>query len=261
MNTAPTWILLRGLMRDARHWGAFPQSLRAAMPNATLCLLDLPGNGLRHREQSLSQVPAMADWVRAELLRQGLRPPYRVFAMSLGAMVTVAWADAHPDEIDAAVLANTSLKPISPFYRRLQPAAWPLLLRMALGNPTAREAEQAILQLTSTHCDQTCAVLDDWTQWRLSHPVSRANALRQLLAAMRFNAPSRPPQTRVLLLTGTRDRLVDTRCSQALAQQWQCEIAVHPTAGHDLPLDDAAWVAQQVSRWSVDYAKKPARHR
>lgn len=250
MSAAPTWVLLRGLMRDARHWGAFPNLLRAALPDAQLCLLDLPGNGLRHREQSPASVPAMAEWVRAELLRQGVKPPYRVFAMSLGAMVTVAWADAHPQEIERAVLANTSLKPISPFYRRLQPAAWPLLLRMALGKPTAREAEEGIWQLTSNHRDQTGAVLEDWTSWRLSHHVSRTNALRQLLAAMRFNAPSRPPQTQLLLLTGAQDRLVDTRCSQALATAWQCQIAVHPTAGHDLPLDDAAWVTQQMRDWA-----------
>lgn len=249
MSTPPTWVLLRGLMRDSRHWGGFPATLRAALPDVRLCLLDLPGNGLRHREQSPATVTAMAEWVRAELRRQGLTPPYRVFAMSLGAMVTVAWADAHPEEIERAVLANTSLKPVSPFYQRLQPAAWPLLLRMALGNPTAREAEEGILKLTSNHTDQTRAVLDDWTAWRLSHPVSRANALRQLLAAMRFSAPQRAPKTRLLLLTGAQDRLVDTRCTEALAQAWQCEIAVHPTAGHDLPLDDSAWVAQRVSRW------------
>lgn len=234
--------------------------LRSALPDARLCLLDLPGNGLRHREQSPATVPAMAEWVRAELLSQGLKPPYRVFAMSLGAMVTVAWADAHPEEIDAAVLANTSLKPVSPFYRRLQPAAWPLLLRMALGKPTAREAEEGILQLTSNHRDQTRAVLDDWTAWRLSHPVSRANALRQLLAAMRFSAPPRAPQTRLLLLTGARDRLVDTRCSQALAARWQCGIAVHPSAGHDLPLDDASWVAQRIATWAAQQ-KSPAESR
>jgi len=249
MSHAPTLVLLRGLMRDTRHWGAFPQLLRTALPDTPVCLLDLPGNGLRNHEPSLSSVPAMADWVRAELRRQSITPPYRVFAMSLGAMVAVAWADAHPEELDAAVLANTSLRPVSPFYRRLQPAAWPLLLRMALGNPEPREAEEAILQLTSRHLEQTRAVLDDWTRWRLSHPVSRANALRQLLAAMRFAAPAQAPRTRLLLLTGAADRLVDTRCSQALAARWRCEIATHPTAGHDLPLDDAAWVAQQLKRW------------
>ena len=250
MSRAPSWVLLRGLMRDSRHWGAFPQALRAALPDSAMCLLDLPGNGVRHKEQSPASVPAMADWVRAELLRQGVEPPYRVFAMSLGAMVTVAWADTHPEELETAVLVNTSLRPISPFYQRLQPAAWPLLLRMALTNPDARAAETAILQLTSRHLEQTHAVLDDWTTWRLSHPVSRTNALRQLLAAMRFAAPAHAPQTRLLLLTGARDKLVDTRCSQALAKNWRCALAVHPTAGHDLPLDDAAWVAQQLALWS-----------
>lgn len=249
MSIAPTWVLLRGLMRDSRHWGGFPDTLRAALPDARLCLLDLPGNGLRNAEQSPASVPLMAEWVRAELLRQGLKPPYRVFAMSLGAMVTVAWADAHPEEIDAAVLVNTSLKPVSAFYRRLRPPAWPLLLRMALSNPSPREAEAAILQLTSNHRDETSAVLANWTRWRESHPVARTNALRQLLAAMRFSAPTQAPKTRLLLLTGTQDRLVDTRCSAALASRWRCRIAAHPTAGHDLPLDDADWVAQQVRDW------------
>lgn len=249
MSRAPTWVLLRGLMRDSRHWGNFPEVLRATLPEAELCLLDLPGNGLRNHETSSTSVPAMAEWVRAELRRQGLLPPYRVFAMSLGAMVTVAWANAYPEELDACVLVNTSLRPISRFYRRLQPAAWPLLLRMALTNPDPYAAEIAILQLTSRHLEQTRAVLKDWTAWRLSHPVSRANSLRQLLAAMRFSAPSQVPQSRLLLLTGLKDRLVDSGCSQALAKAWQCDIAVHPTAGHDLVLDDAPWVAQQIRLW------------
>ena len=28
------WVLLRGLMREARHWGEFPAMLRAALPIA-----------------------------------------------------------------------------------------------------------------------------------------------------------------------------------------------------------------------------------
>ena len=249
MNNHPPWIFLRGLMRDQRHWGAFAPLFRAQMPGAVVHTLDLPGNGLLNHLSSPDSVPALADWVRAELLRRGLKPPYRVFAMSLGAMVAVAWADAAPQEIDACVLVNTSLKPISPFYRRLRPAAWPLLLRMALGRPSPADTEAAILQLTSNHLEHTHSVLSDWIAWRIAHPVSRANALRQLLAAMRFSAPQQKPATRLLLLTGTDDKLVDSRCSHALAQAWQCALAAHPSAGHDLPLDDPHWVVQQVQRW------------
>jgi pimeloyl-ACP methyl ester carboxylesterase len=50
----------------------------------------------------------------------------------------------------------------------------------------------------------------------------------------------------LLLLASRGDALVDPRCSLAIAQRWACEIAMHPWAGHDLPLDDADWVVQQV---------------
>lgn len=250
MSQPASWVLLRGLMRDSRHWGEFPALFRRQVsPQCEPCLLDLPGNGLRYQERSPASVAAMAEWVRAELRRQGFTPPYRIFAMSLGAMVTIDWADRHPQEIDACVLVNTSLKPHSPFYQRLQPAAWPLLLRMALSNPDPDTAEAAILQLTSGHLDQTRPVLVQWQAWRRSHPVSRRNALRQLLAAARYAAPAQPPKTRVLLLTSAQDRLVNSRCSQALASTWHCDLAVHPTAGHDLPLDDGAWVAAQIKHW------------
>ena len=249
MSQPIPWVLLRGLMRDSRHWGAFPQALQTALPGTPIHCLDLPGNGLRYRERSPGSVPAMAGWVRRTLQQQGVAPPYRVFAMSLGAMVTVAWAAAHPQELDTAVLANTSLRPVSPFYQRLKPAAWPLLLRLAASNPSAEDAERAILQLTSRHHADDAALLRQWTAWRLSHPVSRGNALRQLAAAAGFRAPAAPPLQRLLLLNGGGDQLVDPRCSAALARQWQCELAVHPSAGHDLPLDDSAWVVGQLQRW------------
>lgn len=249
MSQPASWVLLRGLMRDSRHWGDFPALFREQVSEREPILLDLPGNGLRYQDASPASVAAMADWVRAELGRQGLTPPYRIFAMSLGAMVTIDWASRYPQDIEACVLVNTSLKPHSPFYQRLQPAAWPLLLRMALGNPDPETAEAAILQLTSRHLEQTRPVLAQWLAWRRSHPVSRSNALRQLLAAARYSAPRQAPKTRVLLLSSAQDRLVSSQCSQALASAWHCELAVHPTAGHDLPLDDGAWVTAQIEHW------------
>lgn len=257
MSEAP-WILLRGLMRDRRHWGDFPARFQAQFPGARLLTPDLPGNGLRHQEASPARVEAMAEHFREDLRRQGIAPPYRLFAMSLGAMVAVAWSSAHPEEIESCVLVNTSLRPISPFHHRLRPVAYPLLLRLALGSPHPRAAEQAVLELTSRHTERTGAVLDDWSTWRRSHPVSRANGLRQLGAAIRFRAPATKPGVPLLLLNGAGDRLVDPRCSQALAALWQVPLRVHPSAGHDLPLDDADWVVQQISDWERQRAAKPA---
>jgi len=40
--------------------------------------------------------------------------------------------------------------------------------------------------------------------------------------------------------------LVSVRCSERLAAQWGVLLQLHPTAGHDLPLDDGSWVVQQI---------------
>ena len=43
-----TWILLRGLTREASHWGAFAGDFQTALPHAQVVALDLPGNGQLH---------------------------------------------------------------------------------------------------------------------------------------------------------------------------------------------------------------------
>ena len=43
------WVLLRGLTREAGHWGALPRALEEALPGVRLHLLDLPGAGAHHR--------------------------------------------------------------------------------------------------------------------------------------------------------------------------------------------------------------------
>lgn len=243
------WILLRGLSRESRHWGRFPQQLGAALGGARVSCLDLPGNGQLNGQASLSSVEAMADWCHAEHVNRGGSRPCGIVAMSLGAMVAVAWAQRHPGDVDAAVLINTSLRPFSPFYRRLRPTNYPRLLRLLTLAASDREIEAAILQMTTQMQQDTRTTLEEWLQWRNENPVSRRNALTQLLAAARYRAPPQRPLDRLLLLASARDALVDVGCSRRLAAQWNAAIAVHPAAGHDLPLDDAQWVLGQIGGW------------
>ena len=69
------------------------------------------------------------------------------------------------------------------------------------------------------------------------------------MAAARYQAPAQPPPVPTLLLASVQDRLVSVACSRALARHWQCALQVHPTAGHDLPLDAGAWVVAQIDAW------------
>lgn len=101
--------------------GAFVPTLRASLPpGATLLTPDLQGNGALHLQTSPIRVEDMVEALRTMLTEQGQQPPYSVVSMSLGAMVTVAWAQAYPHELLRCVLINTSLRPFSPFWRRLQ---------------------------------------------------------------------------------------------------------------------------------------------
>lgn len=243
------WFLLRGLTREARHWGGFPQQLGAALDGAPVTCLDLPGNGQQNRLTSPPSVEAMADWCHAELVRRGSAAPCAVVAMSLGAMVAVAWAQRHPQDLAAAVLINTSMRPFSPFYRRLRPANYLRLLRLLALPASGRDIETAILRMTTRRVSDPAAVIEQWLRWRQENPVSRRNALAQLLAAARYRAPRTRPLERMLLLAGARDALVDTLCSSELARAWDVPLQVHAEGGHDLPQDDAAWVLQRIVAW------------
>lgn len=243
-----TWVLLRGLTREGGHWGAFARLLQQRHPETRIVALDLPGNGSFNDLRSPTRIEAITPWCRDQLHSQGLDPPYRLVAMSMGAMVAADWAAREAQEIDGCVLINTSLRPFSPWYRRLRPANYAALLALALLPGDAIAHERTILQLTSR--DPTATdVLDRWVRLRQARPVSAANALRQLVAATRYRADVTPPSVPLLVLTSRHDRLVDSRCSQELARRWRAEIAIHPSAGHDLTLDDAVWAADQIDRW------------
>ena len=260
MSTPRTWVLLRGLTREQGHWGDFPAMLQAALPAGSQVVTpDLPGNGVLWQARSPASVPKMVDALRQHLRDQGLPPPYHVVAMSLGAMVTVDWAHRHPQELLDAVLINTSLKPHSPFWRRLQPRHYATILRLLVTQAPGEAWERAILQLTTRHpAGSEDVILGHWQALRTRHPVATANGLRQLWAAARYQAPRGTPPVPTLLLNGEGDRLVHPSCSQVLAACWGAPLLRHPTAGHDLPLDAGPWVVQQVQQWQASRAEPQA---
>lgn len=240
-----SWLLLRGLTRDKRHWDNFPSRFEAAIPDTRVITLDFPGNGSRHREKSPLSVAALVEDCRRGLSGQ-LEPPFNIVAMSLGAMVAIDWAGRYPHEIGRCVLINTSLRRLSPFYRRLQAANYRRLLGLVL-SASPEHRERSVLAMTSVRNDPE--TVGRWAGFQRRFPVSRENALRQLIAAARFDAGGAPPPVAPLLLASRRDQLVDVSCSRRLAACWQAPLFEHPTAGHDLPRDDGQWVLDRIRDW------------
>ncbi len=264
-SAVPVWLLLRGLSRSAAHWGDVPARLQSALrsevhPQALVTCIDLPGNGRRWRERSPLTVAALTEDLRRQWL--ALRPTLKddagrplagvalhLLALSMGGMVALEWARQAPGELARAVLVNSSLGGLAPLHWRMQPSAWPTLLRLLALPASERRCEEALFTLTSQRPALQAATVRDWVALRLAEPVSRANVLRQLIAAARYRRSAtglRDLKVPLLLLCSQGDGLVDPRCSQRLADAAAAPLRRHPDAGHDLPLDDPAWLVAQV---------------
>lgn len=241
------WILLRGLLRESRHWGGFVQEFEQAMPNARAVMLDLPGNGRRCAEVSPVTVGAMVEAYRAQLRALGKPAPHCIFAISMGAMVAAEWSCRYPGEVERQVLVNTSMRPFSAFYKRLRPANYLPILKLLITRAEPLQWEAAILEMTTNRPHGE--VLPSWCAWRVQNPVAIGNVFRQLGAAAIYRAPLGRPSVKTLVLASANDHLVSVDCSVALAERWGVPLRIHGSAGHDLSLDDGPWVVEQVRAW------------
>ena len=252
MNAGGTWILVRGLGREARHWGPFVKRFRAAFAQAEVRAPDLPGCGLHHRTRAPTRVADLLAAVRAEALvgQEGATAPepFGLLGISLGAMVVCEWMRRHPEEVARAVLINGSAGDLSAPWARLRPRAAVRLLCAGFSRDR-RARERWIYRITSARPENEDAVSAEWEELARSCPVSPANVGRQLLAASRFRLGVLPRLPPVLLLVGARDGLVDPACSAALAGPLRAEVRTHPGAGHDLTLDAPDWAVEQVVSW------------
>lgn len=243
MSGNVTLVCIRGLLREARHWGVFTALLQRRFPEARVITPDIPGNGRLNHLTSPGSIAGMTDALRAQIVS---RRNLTLIAISMGGMIAIDWMIRYPDEIKSAVLINTSVRRLSPFYHRLRFSAGFRILKMLFHSPAQREAD--ILALTSNQFANDSTQLATWQSWQRQNPVSLRNAARQLLAAAKFTLHTQPQQP-VLVVAGKADRLVDYRCSVRLAEILCAAYVQHDAAGHDLPLDEPEWLVEAICRW------------
>ena len=242
-------ILLRGLAREAAHWHSFPEQLQAALgAQCQLHLIDFPGCGKYYQRPALHSIDAMTGHARNEgnvpaVLASG--EPVFIIGISMGGMVALDWAQRFPQEIKGIVLINSSAGD-QPLFWRLQPAAWPNVL-LALLLP-ARQREARVLRMVSNDSAAYQKNLQQWLDIQQQRPITRVTILKMLRAAANFR-PRKECSVKGLVLTSRGDRMVAPRASEAIAQTFQWPLIDHPHAGHDLPMDDARWVVQELQRW------------
>lgn len=238
-----SWLLLRGLVRERRHWGDFPDRL-AARTGRAVHTLDLPGVGTERGRASPTTIAAIVADLRERWLP--LRTPdARLFAPSLGGMIAMAWAEAHPDDFAGVAVCNTSASDLAGPLDRFSPAALGTVARGLWKSGAAREAE--VLALVA-NTDAGRGLAETFAGYSAESPIGTGVLVRQLMAATRARAP-KALQTPLLVLCSEGDRLCHPKASRTLAERLGAPLVVHPTAGHDLPLDDPEWVVEQLAVW------------
>lgn len=241
-NTTETWVFLRGLMRESGHWGNLLQDFHALHPNKNIISVDLPGTGTLFQETSPWTMEEYTEFVRRKVHPAS---NIKVFAVSLGGMIASDWIHRYPDEVAGVVLVNTSFRGFSPFFRRLRPSAVWTLLRLFFTRDI-RAREKLTLTMVSNLKKDREDILNRWVEIQQRHPVQPRNAIRQIWAAARFRPPMDQPKAKILVLTAEHDNMVHSSCSKRIAEKWGLPIKTHPTAGHDLPLEDPVWILDSI---------------
>lgn len=241
------WLLLRGLARESGHWGSFIQQMQAAFPEQQIASLDLPGTGQFFQQTSPNQIETIVEINRQHALKAGLLgQPINLLAISLGGMVAWEWLQRYPNDIKRLVLINTSFANLSPFYHRLRWGGY-LDLFALLTKTDLKARERAILQKVSNLNPERLEIMaKNWAELAKARPISAQTCFNQMLAASRYQAGNKAPLKPVLLINSLGDQLVSPACSQAIQQHYQLPLLSHPSAGHDLPLDDAQWLIAQL---------------
>ena len=238
------WLLLRGLTRERRHWARFPEIFESTVGDRT-SMVDLPGVGTEAGMRSPTSIPEIVDDIRHRWPKNG--GPWSLLGISLGGMIAVDWVHRFPSDFDRVVLINSSAGGLSPARHRLRFANLPQLIKSVVDRDLV-ERELGILGLTTANHAKNRILAEEWAGYLREAPPKPRVALAQILAAARFRPPQRLPIP-ALILSSEGDRFTDPSCSRRLAEHFGAELRLHPSAGHDLPLDDPEWVAGQVASW------------
>lgn len=243
------WLLLRGLIRESRHWAGFVERFERDIPGAKVHTLDFPGIGTESAHVSPVTIDGIVSDVRQRWLKLAETHPgeWAIFGVSLGGMVTLRWAQLFPADFRRIVAVNASAVDLSPPWKRLSAGRWTDLFGISrLANDT--EKELRILDLTVNLRSDKPALAAEWATFAPPHRDRTNLAVRQLSAALTFSCPRRLFAP-TLILRSQGDRLVDPECSERIARRLEARLVTHGLAGHDLPLDDAEWTIEELRRW------------
>ena len=254
------WLILRGLVREQRHWGMFradfERMLKQTDPMAEVHAIDFPGFGTESHRPSPASISEIVDDLRSRWrsLSTGTKEapePWGLLAISLGGMVAMNWTSRYPGDFQRLVLINSSATGLSPLYKRMKPSNYPHIFGLFFQRDLFSR-EKKILELTTNLKGEALETRARWNT-EIAKEIRQADAAAQILSALRFKTPKAIPVP-TLVLSSKGDTLVDYSCSERIAHRFGARLAIHDTGNHDLSIDAPEWIAAEVTAWLRDQA-------
>ncbi len=247
-----SYLFLRGLSRNQYHWNQ--RDTYEKILNNQVHFLDLPGFGTNAKFHSPKTIDLITDNVKYQLDNlSGFNPKTKkvIVGLSLGGLVTLNWVSRHIQDWDGLVIINSSLANLSWPWQRLKPKNYLNLIGYFL-SPDPKHVESIIYNVTCNTDHNKKELIERWTQVRLEYPFRRRDVLNQVKAASYFRSPPKFSLTIPgLVLAGPKDRMVDYKCSKAIADKYGFQLKLSQISGHDMAVDDLPWMLQQIKDFSA----------
>ncbi|MDO6611249.1 alpha/beta hydrolase [Shewanella sp. 1_MG-2023] len=243
-----TWVLLRGLMRDSRHWYGFDAQLRDE--GIDVLTPDATGNGTLASKPSHLTIGNYTDDIWQQI-DKGLNdnPEFSrelvIIGVSMGGMIALEMARQRHKQVRHVVLINSSAGNLSPWYQRFQ--LRPLINSIWHRHKAANLSfiESCVLNYTTVTKADDESVISDWGNMRSQLHTSIINGARQIYAAARYQC-TWFGHCRVSVIGANQDKLANPKCSKALAEFYHTPLLQVEQCGHDATLDHPDQIRQLI---------------
>jgi len=248
-----TFILLRGLGRQAEHWGDFPSLLEGQLnDNYSVRVInsDLPGVG-----KSLDLESTWSLSKNIQILEESLKHCFQnnekviLVGLSFGAMCALQWLSLSPDKIHSVILLNSSAADLSPWYKRIRPYALHKTILSRLLRFNLKRSEKELMKVLVTSSEAVDENIDEYHKIALKKEIPIQSSFKQLIMAMTYKIEQSLDNSEhaKLILNSTQDRFVDSSCSERIHHKLKnSRLLVNHESGHDLCLEQPDWVISKI---------------
>lgn len=210
----PPLVLIRGLSRSMRYWGAAQKALEK---DFTVLAYDHRGMGRSEIHGRGFLLPDLARDLAALIAHVGFEKA-NVFGLSLGGMVAQHLALDHPERVEKLALASTWAGGKAATFPSLKSLAV-----LAVGGalpPKFGVRIQAPRLMSPTFVKLNKNVADEWVPYLKEEPPAKDVIFRQALSGALHDVTSRLPllQVPTLVVGGSADRLISVENCRHLAE-------------------------------------------